>query len=95
MAGEVRHEQADSRFVIDLGDGEAVLDYRRIDARTLDYRSTRVPEQHRGKGLAGKVVMEALEYARDQGLRVVPSCSYVAAFLERHPEYADLAADRD
>ena len=43
-----------------------------------------------GRGVAGDLVKAALDYARAQGLRVVPACSYSAAYVQRHPEYADL-----
>lgn len=95
MAHEIRHDEDNRRFVIDLGDGEAVLDYTRVDDDTLNYRSTRVPRAHRGEGIAGELTEFALEYARKHGLRVVPGCSYVERFIERHPEHADLVADRD
>jgi len=32
----------------------------------------------------------SLEYAKEHGLRVVPMCSYAAAFIRRHSEYAEL-----
>lgn len=95
MSHDVRHDAERSRFVIDLGDGEAVLEYSRMDGDTLDYRSTRVPPSHRGEGIAGRLATAALEYARGQGLQVVPSCSYVEGFIDRHPEYADLVANGD
>lgn len=95
MAHQVRHDEENRRFVIDLTDGEAVLDYVRVDDHTLDYRSTRVPASHRGEGIAGELVTFALERARERGERVIPGCSYVEHFLEHHPEYSDLVADRD
>lgn len=42
----------------------------------------------RSQGLAGLVVEEALRYCRQRGLRAVPSCSYVAHFVKKHPEWA-------
>lgn len=95
MADEVRHDSEGSRFVIDLGDGEAVLEYARVDRRTVDYRSVRVPPQYRGEGIAGDLVTHALEYARQHGLRIIPSCSYARRFIARHPAYADLVATGD
>lgn len=94
MSHDVVHDASRSRFVIDLGDGEAVLDYSRIDEGTLDFRSTRVPPEHRGEGIAGELVSHALDHARSQGQRIVPSCSYVDSYIQRHPEYADLVAGR-
>jgi predicted GNAT family acetyltransferase len=51
-----------------------------------------VPREHRGAGLASQLTVRALEYAREHGYRVRPTCPFVAAYLERHPEYRDLRA---
>ncbi len=46
----------------------------------------------RGQGLAGQVVRRALDDARAEGLTVVPSCWFVARYIDQHAEYADLVA---
>jgi predicted GNAT family acetyltransferase len=51
-----------------------------------------VPAAIGGRGIAGRLVRAALEHARAAGLKVVPRCSYVADYLDKHPEYADLRA---
>jgi predicted GNAT family acetyltransferase len=53
---------------------------------------TFVPGELRGRGLAEQLVRAALEHARAEKLRVVPACSYVAKYIERHPEYRALLA---
>lgn len=53
---------------------------------------TVVPPALEGRGIAGQLVRSALEWARGQGLRVRPVCSYVVTFLRRHPEWQDLQA---
>jgi predicted GNAT family acetyltransferase len=45
-----------------------------------------------GKGIASRLVKGALDDARRQGLKVVPLCSFVAAYIDRHPEEQDLLA---
>jgi hypothetical protein len=42
------------------------------------------------QGLAGFVVRAAFQYCRDKGLRAIPTCSYVAGFVEKHPEWRDV-----
>ena len=42
------------------------------------------------RGVGSRLIRAALDSARDQGLRVVPQCPFVRAFIERHPEYRDL-----
>jgi len=76
----VRIEHAPGRFVARLDGTEAV---RRGDA----------PEQ-RGRNVAALLTRAALDYARAEGLRVVPTCSYTRRYLERHPEWAPLVRER-
>ena len=44
----------------------------------------------RGQGVAGKIVEAGIAYARENSYRVVPMCSYAAAYIRRHPEYTEL-----
>ena len=44
----------------------------------------------RGHGVAEKITLAGLEYARQNSLRVIPMCSYAATYIRRHPEYAEL-----
>lgn len=87
----VYHDSAAHSFQLPSERGEARLTYRVVDADTLDFSSTYVEPGRRGRGLAAEVVRAALDHARREGKRVIPSCSYVRAYLLRHPEYADLA----
>ncbi len=49
----------------------------------------------RGQGVAARIVQVSLEYARKHNLRVVPMCSYAAAYIRRHPEYNELTRLRE
>lgn len=44
----------------------------------------------RGQGLAEKLVLEAVEYARKNQLKIIPFCSYVSVYLGKHPEVQDV-----
>ena len=90
---EIKHAPAAGR-IDGASDGSiAPRDDGREDARTLDLRSTFVPEALRGRGIAGQIVRHALDYARSEGLKVIPTCSYVASTIRRNPEFADLVAE--
>lgn len=52
---------------------------------------TDVDPRFEGRGLGGRLVEGALDDLRARGLEVVPVCPFVADFIGRHPEYADLA----
>ena len=57
------------------------------------FTHTFVPSEMRGKGVAEALVRAALADARSHRRRVVPQCSYVAKFIERHPaDCGDLLA---
>jgi len=90
---EIKHDPAAGRFYVEIDGSIASLDYVREDERTLDLRSTFVPEALRGRGIAGQIVRHALDYARSEGLKVIPTCSYVASTIRRNPEFADLVAE--
>jgi predicted GNAT family acetyltransferase len=68
-----------------------VLDYRR-DGSVLDLHHTEVLPSLRNRGLGEVLVRGALDDVRSRGERVVPSCPFVAAFVRRNPEYADLVS---
>lgn len=63
-----------------------------LDNGVVTFTHTVTDPQMRSKGLAGRVVKQALDEARAAGLRVVPRCWFVAQFIDRHPEYQDLLA---
>ena len=90
---DIRHEPERRRFVARVGEEEAVLDYAERGEGVLDYRHTYTPPELRGQGIAGQLVLFALEYARAHQLRVIPSCPFVAKIVREHPAYASLIAD--
>ena len=65
--------------------------YRR-DETTVTFTHTEVDDAFEGKGVGSTLVRWALDDVRRQGLRVRPLCPFVKAYIERHPEYADLVA---
>ncbi|MFM8334844.1 MAG: GNAT family N-acetyltransferase [Opitutaceae bacterium] len=81
----VVHAPESRRFEIRLGEALAVAEYVRGEGEIVLTR-TFVPPELRGRGLAERLVRAALEFARTERLRVVPACSYVAVFVERHPD---------
>ena len=74
-----------------MSDEVAFLSYR-FDGGEVVFEHTYVPTSFRGKGVAAALVRAALNEAREQRWQIVPRCSYVAAFIERNPEFATLVA---
>lgn len=87
----VRHTPAEQRFHLDLDGHQAELVYRLQDD-TMVIEHTGVPPDIGGRGVAGLLVRAAFDHAGAQGWRVVPACSYAAAWVARHPDYAALVA---
>ena len=89
---EVRDNPATSRFEMASGDAVAFVEYTREDDRIV-LLHTEVPEALSGQGVGSKLVRGVLDALRAEGSKVVPRCEFVAAYVERHPEYRDLLAD--
>lgn len=88
----ISHDAARQRFHVQLDGHEAELTYQlRNGVMVIDH--TGVPAAIGGRGVAGQLVRTAFEYARAQGWRVRPACSYAGVWAARHPDYADLLAD--
>mgnify|MGYP000203288608 FL=1 len=80
-------------FLMRLGPGKfAYLSYE-IKGDRMYILSTYTPEEFRGRGIAAELTREALEYARREGLKVVPVCSYTKRFLEKNKEYSSLVVE--
>lgn len=88
--GTVRHDTAASRFVADTDGGEAELTYRLTADGVIVFTHTGVPEAAEGQGVGSALVEAGLAHARAEGLRVMPLCPFVKAYMQRHPETHDL-----
>lgn len=86
---EVTHNEAERRFETWIDGYLSKLDYIQ-DGKNFVITHVGVSPELRGQGIAGKIVQVGLEYAKEKSLRVVPMCSYAAAYIRRHPEYAEL-----
>ncbi|MCL6494319.1 MAG: N-acetyltransferase [Ignavibacterium sp.] len=86
---EVKHDKLNQRFVLEV-EGQKVYTAYSLDNNVMDIYTTYTPPNLRGRGLAEKVVRAALEFAKENKYKVIPSCSYVSVFIQRHNEYADL-----
>lgn len=95
MTVTVRDNPDRQRYEVYADDAFAgYAEYRRTDD-TLTLVHTVVKDEFEGRGLAAHLVRAALDEARVHDRAVLPECDYVAAYLARHPELADLVpADR-
>jgi uncharacterized protein len=86
---EARNNEKENRFEIEVDGRVAATWYRRHGDKII-FTHTEVPPELEGHGVGGALARAALTYARKEGLRVVPLCPFVAAFIKRHTEFQDL-----
>lgn len=95
----VTHSREQERYRAELAEEDGVvevgyLDYTRdsghVDGDHLALTHTVIFAQYGGRGYAAQLVKAVLEDIRERGDKVVPVCSYVIQYLERHPDYNDI-----
>lgn len=86
---DVRHNEAKCRFEAGSDADPAHIDYLLVE-KTLEIYHTEVPMKYQGKGLAGLLATACLDWAREQGFKVLTTCSYATSFVKKHPEYNDI-----
>lgn len=85
----IRMKDDPQQFEVTVDGRLAYVTFTRDEGR-ITFHHTFVPPELEGRGIAGRLAKHALDYAREAGLAVVPRCPYVRAYIDRHPEYADL-----
>lgn len=84
----VTHNAALSRYEMKTEHGLALAVYAQQGDRRI-FTHTEVPAADEGKGYASRLVKEALDDTRKAGFKIQPGCSFVVAYVRRHPEYRD------
>lgn len=91
MPDKVTDNRAEHEFELDMDGGRAVAAYQ-LEGDTIVFTHTLVPKKLEGHGVGSRLIRGALDAARDRGLKVVPQCPFVKAYIDRHEEYRDLLA---
>lgn len=90
----VVNNEAKKRFEVWIEGFLSKLDYIQ-DGKNFVITHVGVHPELRGQGVAGKITQVALEYAKAKSLRVIPMCSYAAAYIRRNPQHADLTHQKE
>jgi uncharacterized protein len=93
VATEVRNDAEQHQYSL-VEDGEVIgFAAYEEDDDVIRFVHTEVDPEHRGGGHASMLVERALDDVRAHVHKnVVPMCSYVRAWIERHPDYEELVA---
>ena len=86
---EVVNNPAHHRYEL-VVEGHLAATYYRISDGVITFIHTEVPPELGGKGVGSILVKGALDQVRTEGLKVIPQCPFVKAYIDRHPDYADL-----
>ncbi|WP_420593580.1 GNAT family N-acetyltransferase [Deinococcus sp.] len=88
----VRNDAQESQY--ELLDGDKVIgraEYS-VSGNAVDITHTEVEDGHEGEGLGSQIAKFALDDIRAQGQQVIPTCPFIAHYIEKHPEYQDLVS---
>ena len=91
MTDIVSDNPAEHRFELKAGDHLA-LAYYNLAPGIITFTHTEVPQELSGQGIGSKLARGALEQVRARGLKVIPKCPFISAFIAKHNEFADLIA---
>jgi len=81
----VQHEEG--KFFVVIKGNQAELLYRK-DGNKMDVHHVFTPPELRGQGIAEQLALAAFEYAKQQNMRIIPSCLYISeTFLNKHKEF--------
>ena len=73
-------------FELPVKDQVAFISYRRT-GDVVSLMHTEVPQELEGLGLGKEIVEKTLQYLDEQDLKIIPRCSFVITYLQRHPEW--------
>ncbi len=86
----VVHNAEKKRFEIQIDSHTAELTYF-LNGDIIVFTHTGVPSALEGRGIGSLLVKTGLQYARDNHLKVQTLCWFVSGYMDRHPEFQDLA----
>lgn len=79
----------DSSIIIKLDEKAFANLVFHVEGKKIFLDSTYTPEKYRGRGIGGRLIQAALDYAREWELKIVPVCSFSVEYFNKHPEHSD------
>jgi predicted GNAT family acetyltransferase len=91
MSQHIEHHKDKHQFTTQVDGKVATLNYFvSSDGKTLEYYSTFVPPELRGRHIGQDIVKFALDFAKEHDYKVDPTCPFVSQYIERHPKYKEI-----
>jgi predicted GNAT family acetyltransferase len=90
---EIKDLEAERRYELHVDGHVAYVEYNNVEGGRL-VSKTLVPEELGGRGIASRLAKHVLQDIRDKGLKILPTCTFFAGYIQKHPEeYGDLVQD--
>jgi uncharacterized protein len=86
---EIVNNRAKHRYELTV-DGHIAASYYELAGGVITFIHTEVPPELGGRGIGSRLIKGALDQVRADGLKVIPRCPFVKAYIDKHPDYADL-----
>lgn len=90
MKFSIKHDSKNRKFFTVIGGKECLLKYEKVNDQLMDFKLLFVPKNLRGQGIGARVLEYAMNFARKNGCKVKPSCSYIGIYLDHHKEHQEL-----
>ncbi len=91
MKTTIEHNEQEQLFYFEEDGKKGELKYY-LEGKVMDMTHTSVPDAFQGQGYGNWLVETALDYAREKGYKIIPSCPFVEAYISRHSAAQDLVA---
>ena len=89
MDANFSNNSKENRFELELDNKKTFIDYQ-IAGKTITMLHTEVPKELGGKGIGSMIAGKALDYAVVHDLKVIPSCTFIADYIRKHPKYESI-----
>lgn len=81
------------KFYIEENDVQlALMTYKKSDDGVITIDHTEVDTNHRGEGLGEDLVEAGVKFARENELKIVPTCPFAKKVIDEKPEFRDVLA---
>jgi uncharacterized protein len=90
---EIKHAQTDTKGVFYIGEKNkplAEMTYSKAGAETMIIDHTQVADELKGQGAGKQLVTAAVEYARGNGIKIIPLCPFARSVFEKVKEFGDV-----
>lgn len=95
MSINIQHDKAGKKFIVVIDGKVSTLAYKVLPGeKILDYYSTFVPPELRGRHIGDDLVKYALDYAKENHYKIIPSCPFVEKIIDRNPKYKIVLANK-